>query len=125
NMNGLNYPNAVVSNGLASQQSSASVSYSAGPPNQQEPTFPNVLPGNSPLFSASPDISLVSPRFRVPYILQASLQIEREISENTSVSIGTMWNHGVHLLSGSAYDLNLNPLRGKTTYIVCPPSTPV
>ena len=79
NMNGLNYRNAVVSNGLASQQSSASVSYGAGPPNQQEPTFPNILPGNSPLFTASPDISLVSPRFRVPYILQASLQIEREI----------------------------------------------
>jgi len=28
----------------------------------------------------------------------------------------------VHLLSGSAYDLNLNPLQGTTTYIVCPPS---
>jgi len=35
-----------------------------------------------------------------------------------------MWNHGVHLLSGSAYDLNLNPLQGTTTYVVCPPSTP-
>src|SRR5580693_1938304 len=121
NMNGLNYRNAVVSNGLASQQSSASVSYTAGPPNQQLPTFPNILPGNSPLFSASPDISLVSPQFRVPYILQASLQIEREISENTTVSIGTMWNHGVHILSGSAYDANLQPLQGATTYIVCPP----
>jgi len=121
NMNGLNYRNAVVSNGLASQQSSASVSYIGGPPNQQLPTFPNILPGNSPLFSASPDISLVSPQFRVPYILQASLQIEREISENTTVSIGTMWNHGVHILSGSAYDANLNPLQGTTTYIVCPP----
>jgi hypothetical protein len=122
NMNGLNYRNAVVSNGLASQQSSVSVSYTAGPPNQQIPTFPTILPGNSPLFQASPDISLVSPQFRVPYILQASLQIEREISENTTVSIGTMWNHGVHILSGSAYDPNLNPLQGTTTYIVCPPS---
>jgi len=122
NMNGLNYRNAVVSNGLASQQSSASVIYNSGSPNQQEPTFPNILPENSPLFSASPDISLVSPQFRVPYILQASLQIERELSENTTVSIGTMWNHGVHLLSGSAYDANLNPLQGTTTYVVCPPS---
>ena len=57
----------------------------------------------------------------MPYILQASLQIEREIFENTTVSIGTMWNHGVHLLSGSAYDANLNPLQGTTTYITCPP----
>jgi hypothetical protein len=122
NMNGLNYRNAVVSNGLASQQSSVSVSYTTGPPNQQVPTFPNILPANSPLFQASPDISLVSPQFRVPYILQASFEIEREIFENTTLSIGTMWNHGVHLLSGSAYDLNLNPLQGTTTYIVCPPS---
>jgi hypothetical protein len=123
NMNGLNYRNAVISNGLASQQSSVSISYTAGPPNQQLPTFPNILPANSPLFQASPDISLVSPQFRAPYILQASLQIEREISENTTLSIGTMWNHGVHLLSGSAYDLNLNPLEGTTAYIVCPPGT--
>ena len=134
NMNGLNYRNAVVSNGLVSQQSSASTNYNpALPPSQQlpsvdpvsgityGPTFPNILPGNSPLFGAS-DISLVSPQFKAPYILQASLQIEREIFENTTLTIGTMWNHGVHLLSGSAYDLNLNPLQGTTTYIVCPPS---
>jgi carboxypeptidase family protein len=121
NMNGLNYRNAVISNGLASQQSEVSASYTGGPPNQQLPTFPTVLPANSPLFGASPDISLVSPQFRVPYILQASLQIEREISENTTVSIGTMWNHGVHIISGSAYDANLEPLQGTTTYIVCPP----
>jgi hypothetical protein len=69
-----------------------------------------------------PDISLVSPNFRVPYLLQASLQIERELDPYTTLSIGTMWNHSVHLLSGSAYGLNLSPLQGTTTYIVCPPN---
>ena len=123
NMNGLNYRNAVISNGLASQQSEVSLSYTSGPPNAQVPTFPEILPASSPLFAASPDISLVSPQFRVPYILQASLQIEREITRNTTVSVGTMWNHGVHLLSGSAYDANLMPLTGTTTYVVCPPGT--
>jgi len=133
NMNGLNYRNAVVSNGLSSQQSGVSASYNpALPPNQQlaslvsgnifGPTFPNGIT-NSSLFQAFPDISLVSPQFRVPYVLQASLQIEREIFPNTTVSIGTMWNHGVHLLSGSAYDLNLNPLKGTTSFVVCPPGT--
>jgi hypothetical protein len=122
NMNGLNYRNAVVSNGLPSQQSEVSASYDGGFPNQQTPTFPNILPSNSPLFSASPDISLVSPQFRAPYVLQASLQIEREILENTTLTIGTMWNHGVHIISGSAYDPNLNPLQGTTQYIVCPPT---
>jgi hypothetical protein len=123
NMNGLNYRNAVISNGLASQQSEVSAQYDGGSPSQQAPTFPNILPSNSPLFQAAPDISLVSPQLRDPYIMQASLQIEREIAENTTLSIGTMWNHGVHLFSGSAYDLNLNPLQGTATYIVCPPNT--
>jgi Carboxypeptidase regulatory-like domain len=121
NMNGLNYRNGVISNGLPSQQSSVNSSYISGPPNTAVPSFPTILPANSPLFAASPDISLISPHFRVPYILQASLQVEREIADNTTLSIGTMWNHGVHLLSGSAYDLNLNPLQGSTTYVVCPP----
>ena len=49
------------------------------------------------------------------------MQIEQEIDENTTFSIGTMWNHGLHLISGSAYDPNLFPLQGTTTYITCPP----
>jgi hypothetical protein len=122
NMNGLNYRNAVISNGLASQQSEANATYTAGAPNQAAPAFPTILPANSPLFASSPDISLVAPQFRVPDILQASLQIEREIGENTTVSIGAMWNHGIHILSGSANDLNLFPLQGTTTYVVCPPT---
>lgn len=124
NINGLNYRNAVVSNGLASQQSSASVSYdTTSAPNQQGPTFPSTLPGDSSLFAASQDISLVSPHLKTPYVLQGSLQVEREIFENTTLSVGTMWNHGVHLLSGTAYDLNLNPLQGTTSYILCPNGT--
>jgi Carboxypeptidase regulatory-like domain len=124
NMNGLNYRNAVVSNGLASQQTSASPPYNDNlAPNQQTPAFPSILPANSELFQSSQDISLVSPQFRVPYILQSSLQIEQEIAENTTLAIGTMWNHGVHLLSGSAYDLNLQPLQGTTQYVICPPNS--
>jgi hypothetical protein len=125
NMNGLNYRNAVISNGLPSQQSSVNFSYSGGPPNAQVPKFPAILPANSPLFESSPDISLVSPHFKAPDILQASLQVEREIFRDTTVTIGTMWNHGLHMLSGSAYDVNLNPLHGATTYIVCPPAATV
>jgi hypothetical protein len=127
NMNGLNYRNAVVSNGLASQQVEASSSYTSGNepgnPQQTYPVFPTVLQSTDPLFAASPDISLVSPQFRVPYIMQASFQIEREIFENTTLTLGTMWNHGVHMISSTAYDANLQPLQGTTTYTVCPPGT--
>jgi hypothetical protein len=59
----------------------------------------------------------------VPYVLEASLQIEQQIARNTTLSLGTIWTHGVHILSSNAYDLNLNPLQGTTTYIVCPPGT--
>jgi len=136
NMNGLNYRNAVISNGLASQQVEASSSYTSGAPNDPSsthPVFPTVLQPTDPLFSAATDISLVSPQFRAPYIEQASFQIEREIFENTTLTFGTMWNHGVHIISGTAYDANLCPLQGSsmgtcqttgtgtTTYTLCAP----
>jgi len=121
NLNGLNYRNAVISNGLLSQQ--ASVSYNFGDngsltPNQQTAVFPNQITDFSQ-FSAS-DISLVDPHFRYPYILQGSLQIEREILRDTVITIGTTWTHGIHLISSSAYDLNQSPPTGATTYILCP-----
>ena len=121
NLNGLNYRNAVVSNGLLSQQASVSLDYDPSlAPNQQIAVFPHQITDLSQ-FSA-PDISLVDPHFRFPYILQGSLQIEREIVRDTVVTIGATWTHGVHLISSSAYDLNLIPPTGKTAYILCPSS---
>ena len=120
NLNGLNYRNSVVSNGLLSQQASVSVDYNPDvAPNEQTAVFPNQITDTSQ-FSAS-DISLVDPHFHFPYILQGSLQVEREVLPDTVVTIGTAWTHGVHLLASSAYDLNLNPPEGTTTYILCAP----
>lgn len=122
NLNGLNYRNAVISNGLLSQQ--ASVFYNYGDngslvPNEQAAVFPKQITDLSQ-FSAS-DISLVDPHFRFPYILQGSVQIEREILRDTVVTLGTTWTHGIHLISSSAYDLNQTPPTGTTTYILCEP----
>ena len=51
-------------------------------------------------------------------------EVEKPVSyTHLTLSIGTMFNHGVHIISGSAYDVNLEPLQGTTTYVVCPPST--
>ncbi len=116
NLNGLNYRNSVVSNGLLSQQASVSLNYDPSlAPNQQLAVFPSQVSDPS-LFSAS-DISLVAPNFKFAYILQGSLQIEREILPETVVTVGTSWTHGVNLEASSAYDLNLNPPVGTTTYI--------
>jgi len=119
--NGINYENSVISNGLPSQQSSSFLRFNGSvAPNQQAPVFPNQVSDPS-LFSASPNVSIVSPGLHVPYVLQASFQIEQEIMHNTTFGIGTMWTHAVHLFSSSAYDLNLLPPRGTTQYVVCAP----
>lgn len=119
NLNGLNYRNSVISNGQLSQQASASVPYDPTlAPNDQAATFPRQISDPS-LFSA-PDISLVDPHFRFPYIIQGSLQIEREVLPDTVITLGTAWTHGVHLIASSAYDLNLHPPSGQTTYVLCP-----
>jgi hypothetical protein len=119
NFNGLNY---VISNGTLSQQASVTYVYGANGsqiPNLQTAVFPNQITDLSQ-FSAS-NISLVDPNFRFPYILQGSLQIEREILRDTVITVGTTWTHGVHLASSSAYDLNLNPPTGTTMYVLCTP----
>ena len=123
NLNGLNYRNSVISNGLLSQQASVSLGYDLNlAPNQQLAVFPHQVSDPS-LFSSQPDISLVDPHFKFAYILQGSLQIERQILPDTVVTIGTTWTHGVHLESSSAYDLNLIPPTGTTTYTLCPAGT--
>jgi hypothetical protein len=122
--NAINYENSVISNGLPSRQSSASPPYDKNlAPDQQTPTFPNILPVNSG-FAGSSNLSLVSPSFKVPYILESNLEIQREIMANTTIAVGSMWTHAVHLASSSAFDMNLKPLPGgTTTYIACPPGT--
>ncbi len=122
NFNGLNYRNSVISNGTLSQQASVTDVYGNNGsqiPNQQTAVFQNQITDLSQ-FSAS-NISLVDPHFRFPYILQGSLQIEREILRDTVITLGTTWTHGVHLASSSAYDLNLNPPTCTTTYVLCAP----
>jgi hypothetical protein len=117
--NGINYENSVISNGLVSQQGTTSASFGS----LGAPTFPNTL-GNA-LFSASSNISLVSPGFKTPYIMSSNLEIQRELAPNTTLTLGTLWTHGVHLIASSAYDLNLKPPSGTTTYVVCPSPTSV
>ena len=122
-LNGVNYKNSVVTNGLPTQQTSTLQFFNPSvPPNQQTPTFPNVIT-NPAFFFPSSNISLVDPGFRTPYVLNASLEVERQLAPKMTLSVGTMWTHAVHLISSNAYDLNLQPPIGTTTYVVCPPGT--
>lgn len=118
-LNGVNYEDSALSNGLASQQSSI---FLYKPP-INAPTFPNQV-SNSSLFAASPNISVFSSGLKPPTILESNLQIEQSIDNQTTISVGTVWSHAKHLISSSAYDMNLIAPTGKTTYVVCPTSTP-
>ncbi len=121
--NGVNYENSVISNGLVTQQSSAQLFFnSANAPNQQSPSFPNQL-NSSGVFGASSNITVIDPHLHTPYVLQSSLQIEQQLTPATTLTVGTMWTHGIHLISSSAYDLNLIRPTGTTTYVVCPNGT--
>jgi hypothetical protein len=109
----INYENSVTGNGLPSRLASTSVFYSSAlAPDAQAPAFPNTLPTNTPGFSSSPNLTIVSPGFKTPYIQEASLEIERELLPSTSLTVGTMWTHGTNLIASSAYDLNLCPPQG-------------
>ena len=117
---GINYENATISNGVATQQSSTFVPYNSSlAPAAQSVVFPQFIT-NTSLFGASTNLAIVDPSFQIPYVLEASLEIEREILPNTTVAIGSMWTHGVHLIASNAYDKNLVPPNGTTTYILCP-----
>ncbi len=119
-LDGINYENSVISNGLASQQATTFVPFdSTLAPNQQTPVFPNSLTSTT-AFGASSNLSIVDPSFRIPYVLESSLEIQRELMSNTTLTVGTMWTHGVHLLASSAFDKNLVVPTGTTTYTVCP-----
>jgi hypothetical protein len=121
-LNGVNYVNSVNTNGASTHLTNALALFDlTQPANQQSPTFPNALSNVTP--SASSNISLIHPDFRTPYVLAASLEIQQSLGANTTLSVGTMWTHGIHLISSTAYDLNLKPPPGTTTYVVCPPGT--
>lgn len=119
-LDGINYENSVISNGLPSQQATTFIPFDSKlAPNQQATVFPNSLT-NTSSFGAGTNLSIVDPGFRIPYVLESSLEIQRELFFDTTLTVGSIWTHGVHLLASSAFDKNLVAPAGTTQYIVCP-----
>jgi Carboxypeptidase regulatory-like domain len=127
NLAAANYQSSTQQNGVASQQASLQLTDTGNPntvPTEQAVVFPNRLPSNDPRFAAGTNIAVIAPGFKSPSVTNASLQIDQEIAPRTKLTAGSMWSHGVHLTSSTAYDLNELPPSGQTTYIVCPQGTP-
>lgn len=119
-----NYINATTSTGLASLRSSTTLNYnSALSPIAQAAAFPNILPANSPLFAASPNVNFIAPGFKTPSTVQASLQVEHQLTPSMTVTVGGLWVHGSHLVSSGYWDFNLIQPTGTTQYVVCPAGT--
>lgn len=119
---GLNYEISTTRNGLLSGTAGATFFPSGPTPNAEVPTFPANLPAREVIEGVA-DVSLIDPSFKTPYVMSASMEVEREILPYTTVTVGTLWTHAVHQISSTAYDLNLFPPAGTTTYIYCTDGT--
>lgn len=119
-LDAINYENSVTGNGLPSRVASTFQRYDFSvAPDAQTPAFPGILPTTAPVFSSSSNLSIVSPEFQTPYVSESSLEIQRQVMPSATLTVGTMWTHGTHLIASSAYDMNLCPPQGVPGSNVC------
>ncbi|MBB5056337.1 hypothetical protein HDF16_001006 [Granulicella aggregans] len=83
----------------------------------QNPAYPAALPTTSSAFAGGGSIVTVDSHYKTPSVVNASLQIDQEIAKGTILTVGSLWSHGMHLTSSTAYDQNLNTPTGTTTYV--------
>ena len=115
---GGNYQNSTQTDGVL-QSSLALFDFStASIPDQQAVVFPNRLPSTDSRFAGATNIVAISPNYKTPSVVNASLQIDQEIAPHTTLTVGSLWSHGMHLTSSTAYDLNLQRPVGTTTYML-------
>jgi hypothetical protein len=68
-------------------------------PNQPgAPVFPNVLSVQPSTLPTKPNITRIDPHIESSYSEQASVQIERELPRNTTLSVGYIHLRGLHLI---------------------------
>ncbi|HSF25202.1 MAG TPA: hypothetical protein VLE20_13335, partial [Blastocatellia bacterium] len=68
-------------------------------PNQPgAPVFPDVSPAAPSSLQTKPNITRIDPNIRNSYSQQASLQVERELPWNSSLSVGYIYLRGEHLI---------------------------
>jgi hypothetical protein len=68
------------------------------PTQPEAPTFPNLLAARPESLIIKPNITRIDPNIENSYSHQASLQIERELPGNASISVGYIHLRGLHLI---------------------------
>jgi hypothetical protein len=113
---GGNYQNSTQTNGILQTSLGLTDFSTATVPDQQAVVFPNKLASSDPNFSGATNITAIAPNFKTPSVVNASLQIDQQIAPHTTVTVGSLWSHGMHITASTAYDANLERPTGTTTY---------
>ncbi len=115
---GGNYQNSTQQNGVSQVGLELFDFSTATVAANQSPSYPNALAASNPNFAGGGNIVTVASNYKTPSVVNASLQIDREIAPHTTLTLGSLWSHGMHLTSSSAYDENLEAPTGTTTFFL-------
>ena len=115
---GGNYQNSTQTDGVSQTSLSLTDFSTASVPTQQAVVFPGNLPATYSGFAGGTNITTIDPDYKTPSVINTSLQIDQEIAPHTILTVGSLWSHGMHLTSSTAYDLNLEPPTGTTTFLL-------
>ncbi len=115
---GGNYQNSTQQNGVSQTNAELFDFSSATVAANQTPSYPGALPSTSSSFAGGGNIVTIASNFKTPSVINSSVQIDQEIAKGTILTVGSLWSHGMHLTASSAYDENLKPPVGATTYLL-------
>jgi hypothetical protein len=113
---GGNYQNSTQANGVSQAGAQLFDFSSSSVASEQVVAFPGALPSTSAYFAGGTNIAVISPDYKTPSVINASLQVDQEVAPHTILTVGSMWSHGMHLTSSTAYDMNLQAPTTSTTY---------
>jgi hypothetical protein len=122
---GGNYQNSTQQNGISQTGLELFDFSTATIAANQSPAYPAALPASNPGFAGGGNIVAIDPHYKTPSVINSSLQIDQEIAKGTILTVGSLWSHGMHLTSSTAYDQNLTPPTGTTTFVLPNGSTVV
>ncbi len=115
---GGNYQNSTQQNGVAQTEAELFDFSTATVAANQSPAFPGALPSSSSNFAGGGNIVTIAPNFKTPSVINSSLQIDQELGNHTTLTVGSLWSHGMHLTASTAYDENLKVPVGTTSYVL-------
>lgn len=115
---GGNYQNSTQQNGISQTGLELFDFSTATIAANQSPAYPAALPASNSGFAGGGNIVAIDSHYKTPSVINSSFQIDQEIAKGTILTVGSLWSHGMHLTSSTAYDQNLTPPTGTTTFLL-------